>query len=181
MTRYVAFLRGMNLGRRRIANTELAACFGALGLEAPTPFLASGNVVFDTEEDPAPEALAERIESGLTEALGFDVPVFLRSAAEVRRIADHRPFAPEILAASKGKLQVCLLGAEPRAAARRQILGHATDEDRLDLRGRELYWLPSGGILESELDLAAIGAVVGPSTMRTHNTVSRLAAKFLAP
>ena len=46
MTRYVAFLRGMNLGNRRIKNPELAAEFERLGFEDVATFRASGNVVF---------------------------------------------------------------------------------------------------------------------------------------
>jgi uncharacterized protein (DUF1697 family) len=180
MPRYVAFLRGMNLGRRRITNTELADCFSDLGFDAPTPFLASGNVVFDTDEELTIEALTERIGSGLAAALDYEVPTFLRSAAEVGSIAAHEPFSPEVVAASNGKLQVALLPSEPSAGARRKVLDHATDEDRLAFCGRELYWLPSGGITESELDLATIESAVGRWTMRTRNTLVRLTAKFLA-
>ena len=72
MHRWVAFLRGMNLGRRRITNDELRAAFEGMGLGSPTPFLASGNVVFDTVER-ARKRLAARIESGLAEALGYEV------------------------------------------------------------------------------------------------------------
>ncbi len=54
--------------------------------------------------------------------------------------------------------------AAPSAKARREVLAMAADEDRLDLRGRELYWLPSGGMLDSALDLDAIDALLGLST-----------------
>lgn len=53
-----------------------------------------------------------------------------------------------------------------------------TDEDLLAIEGRELYWLPSGGISESELDLRAIDAALGPGTMRTMGTVEQIAAKL---
>lgn len=179
MQRYVAFLRGMNLGGRRITNPELCVCFEGLGFASPTAFLASGNVVFDSD-DTAPERVSERIEAGLRDALGYEVPTFLRTAEEVREIAAHETFPAEVVAASRGKLQVALLPAEPSQAAWRAVLEHATEEDRLTFGNRELYWLPSGGISESPLDLAAIEAAVGPWTMRTRRTVERLAAKFLA-
>lgn len=178
MQRYVAFLRGMNLGGRRITNEELCACFEGLGLTSPTAFLASGNVVFDIAAG-TPAQIAEGIESGLAEALGYEVPTFLRSAEEVRAIASHETFPAEVVAASRGKLQVALLPAEPSRAARREVLERATEEDRLTFGNRELYWLPSGGISESPLELAAIEAAVGPWTMRTRRTVERLVAKFL--
>ena len=50
MERYVAFLRGMNLGERRIKNDELGLEFEALGLDEVASFRASGNVIFAAEE-----------------------------------------------------------------------------------------------------------------------------------
>jgi len=178
MTRWVAFLRGMNLGGRRITNDELCARFEALGFSSPTAFLASGNVVFDSDEE-REATLAARLEAGLREALGYPVPTFLRRAEEVLSIAAHEPFPAEVVERSNGKLQVALLPGAPSAAVCRKALAHASDEDRLDLAGRELYWLPSGGTLESALDLKALESALGPWTMRTKRTVERIAAKFL--
>jgi uncharacterized protein (DUF1697 family) len=84
------------------------------------------------------------------------------------------------VAASKGKLQVALLPKKPAAKARKAALAQASDEARLALEGRELYWLPSGGISESDLDLKAIEAAVGPWTMRTMGTVEQIVAKYFA-
>ena len=47
----------------------------------------------------------------------------------------------------------------------------ASDDDRLKFAGSELYWLPSGGQMESELDHKAIDKLVGPSTRRTMGTI----------
>jgi uncharacterized protein (DUF1697 family) len=177
MDSYVAFLRGMNLGGRRIKNEELRKEFEALGFGDVGCFRASGNVIFATEEgDEA--ALTERIEVGLGEALGYQVPVFLRSAAELRALAAHEPFDASALNASRGKLQVALLLRAPSAAARKEALALATDDDRLTIESRELYWLPSGGMSESELDLKALAAVLGPTTIRTKGTVEQIAAKY---
>ena len=82
MDRYVAFLRGMNLGGRRIANEALRSHFETLGCEEVATFRASGNVIF-AHEDEAPAKLTARLEGGLRELLGYEVPVFLRSAAQV--------------------------------------------------------------------------------------------------
>jgi len=177
MDSYVAFLRGMNLGGRRIKNTELREEFEALGFAGVACFRASGNVVFAA--DGGSEAkLAVQVEAGLGEALGYAVPVFLRSAVELSALAAHEPFDAAAVEASKGKLQVALLPKKPAAKARKAALAEATDEDRLALEGRELYWLPSGGISESDLDLKAIEAAIGPWTMRTMGTVEQIVAKY---
>jgi uncharacterized protein (DUF1697 family) len=179
MERYAAFLRGMNLGNRRIKNDELRAQFEELGLEDVATFRASGNVIFVAGEGDE-RRLAARIEAGLGEALGYEVPVFLRGVAELRAIAEHEPFEARLVEASAGKLQISLLLDEPKAAAREEVLALSTDEDRLAIQGRELYWLPSGGISESELDLNATVATLGPATMRTKGTIDQIVAKHFA-
>ncbi len=179
MERYVAFLRGMNLGGRRVKNDELRREFEVLGLADVVCFRASGNVIFGAGEgDEA--ALTARIEAGLKKSLGYEVPVFLRSAAELLSIAASEPFEASLVAASQGKLQVVLLLDSPTKKQRKDALDLATDEDRLAIGNRELYWLPNGGMSESELDLKAIGAALGLTTIRTKGTVDQIAAKYFA-
>ncbi len=177
MARHVAFLRGMNLGNRRLKNAELRAEFERLGFDRVATFRASGNVVFDSEGG-GEARLRKTIETGLADSLGYEVPVFLRSAAEVAEVAATQPFEAAAVESSKGKLQVSLLGREPSAAARRRVLALASDEDLLAIEGRELYWLPSAGLLESKLDLKAIEAALGPDTRRTMGTIEQIAAKY---
>lgn len=172
--RYAAFLRAVNLGRnRRVSGAELCAIFEELGLEDVASFRTSGNLVFE-----APRDMTAQIERALEKTLGYDVGVFLRSARELEEIVACQPFKPAQLEASKGKLQVSMLSKKPTAAARKKVLGLATDDDLLAFGKRELYWLPSGGTMESTLDRQAIDKLLGPTTMRTKGTVEQLAAKF---
>lgn len=177
MQSYVAFLRGMNLGGRRIKNEELRTEFETLGFAEVGCFRASGNVVFATDERDEAK-LTEAIEKGLGEALGYEVPVFLRSAAELQAVAAHKPFDAKALKASTGKLQVAFLEKKPKVAERKQALALETAEDRLAIEARELYWLPKGGLSDSELDLKAIAAALGQNTVRTMGTVEQIASKF---
>jgi uncharacterized protein (DUF1697 family) len=178
---HAAFLRGVNLGpRRRASSADLRSAFERVGLQDVATFRTSGNVVFSAEGG-SPRQLADRIETGLASSLGFEVTVFLRTAGELRAIAGHEPFGARLVKASKGKLQVTLVGAKPKPTARDRVLALATDEDRLALDGRELYWLPSGGTRDSALNMRAIEGALGPGTMRTKGTIEQLAAKFFAP
>jgi uncharacterized protein (DUF1697 family) len=177
MGRHVAFLRGMNLGGRRITNDDLRAAFEGLELTEVETFRASGNVIFAAPDGVGAEDIAAKIEAGLAEGLGYEVPVFLRSCAQVAKIAAREPFPAEQVRASAGKLQVALLPDSPGKLARGEALGRASDEDRLAIEGSELYWLPSGGISETDLDLKALESELGPWTMRTMGTVEQIAAK----
>lgn len=176
MPSHVAFLRGMNLGGRRIKNEELRAEFEALGFSDVACFRASGNVAFSAKGSEA--KLTKQIEAGLGNALGYEVPVFLRTAAELQALVAHKPFDAKALKASKGKLQVTFLERKPKAAACKRALALASDDDRLALEGRELYWLPKGGLSDSELDLKELADALGHNTVRTMGTVEQIAAKY---
>lgn len=179
MQRYVAFLRGMNLGGRRITNEELCQCFEELGMDEVSCFRASGNVIF-ASEDRDEESVRERLEAGLATSLGYEVPVFLRNAAELKAVSAQEPFDPALVSASKGRFQIAFLSAAPAAKARKRALALSSDTDRLVVKGCELYWLPSGGISESDLDLKTLETTLGPWTMRTKGTVDQIAAKYCA-
>ncbi|HEY2478535.1 MAG TPA: DUF1697 domain-containing protein [Solirubrobacterales bacterium] len=180
MERYVAFLRGMNLGKRRIKNPELVAHFEAMGMEEVATFRASGNVVLVDPAGQAESKLQERLEAELDARLGYDVAVFLRSAKEVAAIAARDPFPSAAIEASKGKPQVVLLGRRPSAKAKKEALALAPDGDLMVIEGRELHWLPSVGLSETELDTKTLDAALGKGTTRTAGTIEQIAAKYCA-
>ena len=172
--RYAAFIRAINLGRnRRVTSAQLKSLFEEAGAEDVAAFRTSGNLVFE-----APRDIGRALESHLEKALGHEVVLFVRKASDVKAIAAHEPFPPKDVEASEGKLQVALLGKKPTAATQKKVLALATDDDRLAFGKRELFWLPSGGTMESGLDRKALDELLGPSTMRTKGTVEQLAAKF---
>jgi hypothetical protein len=73
-----------------------------------------------------------------------------------------------------------MLAKKPSPSLRKQVVALATDEDRLDFGDLELYWLPSGMMRDSGLDLKAVEKLVGPWTMRTKGTLELLAEKYFA-
>jgi uncharacterized protein (DUF1697 family) len=172
---HVAFLRGINITNRRVSKDRLVAAFEAVGFEDVSTFRASGNVIFGAGSV-KPEAAA--IEEALERGLGYPVPTYLRSARQVSAIAARTPFSEREVAASKGKLQVVFLKKRPTKSAGAKVLAMQTDHDRLALEGSELFWLPKGGTQESELDLTAVDAALGPSTHRTIGTVQLIAARL---
>lgn len=182
-TRYAAFLRGINLGRRRIKGDALRAVFAGAGFAGVSTFLASGNVFFETAAAHTPDAghgLTATIEAALERSLGYEVPTFLRTESELRSIVAYTPFSTEEVEQSTGKLQVMLLRAAPTPAARAAVLAQASEDDRLAIHGNELYWLPKGNMSDSPLDLAGIDRALGPTTTRTYNTLARLHARFFS-
>ena len=174
MPLYAAFLRGINVGGRRATADQLRSAFDELGFGDVATFRASGNVIFDA----GGKVDGAKIERGLKKSLGYEVATFVRRAAEIKAIAKHDPFDGRHVKAAKGKPQVALLAAKPTAQARKKMLALQSDDDLLAVRGRELYWLPSGGLMESAVGMSGITAVLGSNTVRTKGTIEQIASKY---
>jgi uncharacterized protein (DUF1697 family) len=91
MPRYVALLRGINVGgKNQIRMTDLKTCFEAQALEDVATYIQSGNVVF-TARAGAPAAIARGLESAIAERFGCQIRVVVRSRAEMRDVVARAP------------------------------------------------------------------------------------------
>ncbi len=91
MPRYVAFLRGINVGGRTVTKQTLQAAFEELGLAEVCTFKQSGNVIFQSTEADM-KALTAKIEEKLQTALGYSVAVFIRTIEQLKSIIQTDPF-----------------------------------------------------------------------------------------
>jgi uncharacterized protein (DUF1697 family) len=104
MTRYAAFLRGINLGKRTVRSADLKSAFESMGFTDVKTLLASGNVLFDAKPS---RGLKEKIETGLAEQFGFSIGVVLRSIEELKTMAKSNPFGG-VVESEAAKLHVTL-------------------------------------------------------------------------
>jgi len=178
--RYVAFLRAINVGGHTVKMAQLRGAFEALGFVGVSTFIASGNVIFESDETES-AALEQRIEAALRDSLGYEVATFLRTDAEVGRIAEQAPF-PQVEPNEADTMYVVFLRAAPEEAARGRVMALSNEQDLLHPLGRELYWLRRGSLLDSTTGVADFGKALGgmPTTVRNANTLRRLAAKYPA-
>src|SRR5690625_4619474 len=88
--KYVALLRGINVGGKNIIKmSKLKACFGLLGFTDVSTYINSGNIIFSTGE---PEVfLVKKIECGIKDKFGFDIPVVVRSQRQIADITKQLP------------------------------------------------------------------------------------------
>ncbi|QMU68308.1 DUF1697 domain-containing protein [Streptacidiphilus sp. P02-A3a] len=91
---WIAFLRAVNVGGRKVEMARLRALLDGMGLARVRSHIASGNVFFDAELDtPAARAeLVAAVETRLRAEFGFDIPVLLRSTDEVAAALAAAPF-----------------------------------------------------------------------------------------
>src|SRR5262249_43759410 len=91
-TKYVALLRGINVGGNKLVNMEaLKKWLTSLGLRNVKTILATGNVIFETTETDE-DALGKKIEAKLEEALGHRVGVLVRPMKEIQKLVKREPF-----------------------------------------------------------------------------------------
>lgn len=139
MSRAIAFLHAINVGGRLAANATLRQAFERLGHANVRTFISTGNVVFDLATRPTP-AMAKAIERQLQGTLGFEVPCFLRSEAELHAIVKHNAFDYSTLAAAK-ELHVGFLGNPLTSHAIERLMDLRSAHDQFHVHGREIYWL----------------------------------------
>ncbi len=176
MSRYVAFLRAINVGGHTVPMAVLRRHFEGAGCSAVETVVASGNVVFETEARSS-AALETRLAAHLERRLGYPVATFLRTPEELARIAAHRPFERDEIEAAHA-LFVGFTGREADAAARRRVQSLASDLDAFRFRGREVYWLARERTSDSKVYGGGLEKALGqPATLRNIKTVRRIAEK----
>lgn len=173
--RYVAFLRGINLGKRRLEMSRLRALFEAIGFTDVATFIASGNVLF-TASEKSRQVLERTIEQHLRDGLGFEVETFVRTAAEVKATADARPFPHSQEEKAHGLYVTFLRDALPQASAR-QLEACRTKTDAFRVEGAQVFWLCDVPSSQSDIwKSAEVKAVTLPTgTMRNVSTVRKIA------
>ena len=91
VSRYIALLRGVNVGGVTVKSAPLAEAFRELGFTDVRTVLASGNVVFEASSSDRAK-LKRRIEGALGEAFGYDAWIVLTTPEHVQRVIDDFPF-----------------------------------------------------------------------------------------
>lgn len=88
MTVWVAFLRAVNVGKRQMKMAELKALCEELGHENVKTILASGNVRFESKNNPKAE-----LEAAIEKRWGFFSEAVMRSGQEIEAMLASKPFA----------------------------------------------------------------------------------------
>ncbi len=173
----LAFLRAITVRGQAVSMDHLRTIFEAEGFARVETFLDGGNVIFDGDaEDPA--GLERVVEQMLSDALDAEVPTFIRTDAEVRNIAQYRPFMPATMKAAAA-LNVAMFKEALDADAARAILALKTKTDSFHVNGREVYWLSQTKPSESSISNAVLEITAGrPSTLRGITTIRQLAQKY---
>lgn len=163
MTAYVALLRAVNVGGRKLIMSELKAIAEELRLGSPRTFIASGNLLFTSGK--SEDELRELIERRVTEHMGAKVRVMIRTARELAEVAGSNPFHRH----PGNKVYSIFLNDRPPRNAIKEPK-NITDE-KMALGRREIYVAYPEGMGVSKLRIPA----AAEGTARNMNTVAKLA------
>ncbi len=172
MATYVALLRGINLGNHnKVPMAALRDRLRDAGFDDVATYVQSGNVVLRSRKGAA--TVADLVRAEVAAGFGIDVPVVVRTGAQLAGVLDGNPFlAPH---ADPGRqLHVGFLSAAPAKARAAKLDPKRAAPEELSLRGRELYlWTPNG--LGRSKVLQGVERALGVDvTVRNWRTVTEL-------
>jgi uncharacterized protein (DUF1697 family) len=89
--KYVALLRGINVGGNKLMKMcDVRDCLEGRDFTRVTTYIQSGNVLFESDK-PDVAKLTATMEKTLSKTFGHEVPVFLRSWAQLKKVVAQAP------------------------------------------------------------------------------------------
>ena len=172
--RYVALLRGINLGGKTMVRmSDLKSMFESLGFKNVVSYINSGNLAFDAVKT-TEEKLVSKIEKQIKASLGLDIQVMVRQQDAIAGVIENNPFKGKY--ETHKQMHVLFMKDEIPNDKRDEALGWQTDEERIAIKGREIYALLLGGVAESLIGRGLLERKLKiPMTARNWRTVEKLA------
>jgi uncharacterized protein (DUF1697 family) len=142
MARYIALLRGVNVGGITIKSADLRGVFEELGFDDVRTVLASGNVAFSSDDTDAAK-LKTRIERALSDRFGYEAWIVLLTRDELERAIDGFPFDAE----DANRQPWVIFSSKPAALDEllADVDGFDSDVDPLARGDGVIYWNPVKG------------------------------------
>ena len=174
MKRYIALLRGVNVGKaKRVPMADLRALMEALGFAGVRTLLNSGNAVFDASGG-SPASHAGRLKAAIREKTGVDCEVVVKTAAELAAAIAEHPLRHH--ADDDARMLVMFTQDASALAALKALEGEDWAPEAFAV-GRHAAWLwCAGGIIESRVAKAVGKVLKDRGTARNWATVGKLQA-----
>ena len=136
--RYIAFLRGINVGGKNIIKMEkLKSDFETLGFKNVKTFIQSGNVLFDSGGKDS-SALEKKIEKGLLNEYNSEIKTMVRTTAEIRELVERNPFA-NITPDESVKFYVCFSSEEIESQPKLPVVSEKEACEIIEINGKEIF------------------------------------------
>ncbi|HPF38332.1 MAG TPA: DUF1697 domain-containing protein [Phycisphaerae bacterium] len=172
--RYVALLRGINVGgRNKLPMKDLVSIFEAVGCADVRTYIQSGNVVFDADAATA-KRVAAAVSDAIAAKLSLRAPVIQRDAKAFESVVAKHPLISR--GADPATLFVMFLADRPKAVDVKRLDPDRSPGDAFVVTGREIYISCPNGAARSKLTNDYFDRALGTiSTTRNWRTCLRLA------
>ncbi|HEV8590631.1 MAG TPA: DUF1697 domain-containing protein [Pyrinomonadaceae bacterium] len=172
--RYIALLRGVNVGGKNMIKMEtLREMVASLGFSNVKTYVNSGNVAFDAKKA-SDTTIAKKIHDAIDKELGMDISVMVRSADEIKKIISKNPYDGQF--ENDKYLHIFFLNEELSKEDRDRLLANNSDVEFISIDGRTIYYMLKISILDSVLGKGFIDKKLKiPSTARNWRTVNKVA------
>ena len=168
----IILFRAMNTGGVRAPVGEQRAMAEAMGLRNPRTLLASGNLVVESDLDPAELEIA--VEAEMERRFGRPIAAMVRTPDQWAAMMAANPFATEG-EAEPSKLLVMIMKDGIRPGAVEALRAFAAGAEVLQQAGGVLWFWHPDGIGQSKMAEKAQPRLIGLGTGRNWNTVRKLA------
>jgi uncharacterized protein (DUF1697 family) len=173
MPRFVALLRAVNVGGRKLPMAELRTICAELGWRDVATYIQSGNVVFEAASEPG--ALEHALEQAVQERFGYWSDVMVRSSEVWAAVLAANPF-PDASAAEPNRVLIGIAKGRINASSAETIAARAIAGERVTLASEALWFHYPAGVGTSRLTPALIDRAAGsPVTARNWRTMLALA------
>lgn len=172
--RYVALLRGVNVGGKNMIKMEtLRGIVASLGFSNVKTYVNSGNVAFDAKKA-SDTTVAKKIHAAIEKELRMDISVMVRSTDEIKEIIEKNPYDGQF--ENDKDVHVFFLNDELSKEHRDLLLANNSDVEFISADGRTIYYMLKISIIDSVLGKGFIDKKLKiPSTARNWRTVNKIA------
>ena len=177
MATYLAFLRAINLGAKRVFPKEdIRRVVESVGFEEVGTHINTGNVRFESRMR-SRQRIERALEAAFAADRGFEVPTMVYSAAEFRAVAQQ---TRELADAHPGiaRHYVYLLKDELTPGQVADVEARADGRGRMMVSGRAAHALLEPGYKEGAVDPLSAAKLLGVATNRNANVIRTLAEKW---
>lgn len=170
-TRFVVFLRGINVNGRSLPMKELREAAQAGGFPDCTTYIQSGNLILTAKGDAV--AVERQIESLIEKTFGMNVIAIARTAADLKALVATNPFPDAVRKA----LHLGLTKKPLKPDAAEALTPRATHGEAMKVIGQAFWINFAEGVADSKITPAAMDKAAGSTlTARNWNTLQKLIA-----
>jgi uncharacterized protein (DUF1697 family) len=170
MNRYIALLKGINVGgQKKVPMADLRNLLTTAGFQNVQTYIQSGNVIFHSSKNAS--ELEAKIQNVISAQFGFDVSVIVKTNDELQRIFDNTPFSKE----KKEKSYFILLNKIPEPNLVEGVERITYENEEIVIKKDCLYFYCPTGYGQAKFNMNTYERklkIVG--TARNYNTMVKL-------